>query len=133
MATKDTRFFSRWRGFNDFEFVEEPDICPYAQAFLEWAPQALSLGEDPDIVSINQRKIRLVDKYFDWFSAVPKRHRYHVNPSGHTCIYQVFQQLYYQLRAIELDISPPIIYIPPSPPPPPPPIQFAGIVMPEEE
>ena len=112
------------------EFPDEPEVCRYAQAFSGWAAQALDLGEEPNVVAVNQAKVLLVDKYFDYFSVVPKRHRYHSSPRGHICIFQVFLQYYQQLRALELSLTPPMLFLPPPPPPPP---QIAGIFIGEEE
>ena len=130
MDTKENLFDDSWRRFDDFEFQEPVDVCSYAQAFSDWAARTLDISQNPSVVLVNQAKVLLVDKYYEWYSIVPKRHRYHLSPRGHTCIFQVFLQFYQQLKALELSLTPPLLFLPPPPPPPP---QIAGIFIGEEE
>ena len=132
MDTRQALFETIGRRFDDLEMqVSEPDRrCQYAQPFYDWAVRTLHFGQEPSIVSVNQAKVLLIDKYFDGFSIAPRQHRYHLSPNGHTCIFHVFVQLYQQLRAIELSLTPPMLFIPPPPPPPP---QIAGIFVGEKE
>ena len=129
MSTSRPSIDAIWRRFDDFDLPEpRVDLCPYAQAFHDWAVRAHDLGRDPSIISVKQAKIWLIDKYFDWYSIAPRQHRYHLNPRGHTCIFQVFVEFYQQLRALELSLTPLVlIQSPPPPPPPPPPPRIAGI------
>lgn len=131
MNTERPLFGSIWRRFDDFEFFDEPEeVCRYAQAFADWASQVLDLGHEANLVLVNQGKVLLVDKYFEYFSIVPKRHRYHFSPRGHVCIFQVFIEFYQRLKERELALSPPLLFLPkPSSPPP----QIAGIFIGEEE
>jgi hypothetical protein len=79
-------------------------------------------SNDKGIVAVNQAYVRLITKYFDWRSAVPKAHRNRIGETGHTCIFHVFERAYHQLRVIELTVtSQPLLFLPPEPPPPPPP------------
>ena len=124
-------FRALWSRFDSFEFAEEQtQYCKYAQSLLDWANRELDLSEAVGIVGLNQAKVILVDKYFEYFCIVPKRHRYHLSPSGHTCIFQVYLELYQRLKASELALSPPKLFLP-SPPRPMP--QIAGIFLGEEE
>jgi hypothetical protein len=131
MDTQRPLFDTIWERFDDFEFSEETvRLCRFAQAFSDWASLVLDLGPNPNIVAVNQAKVLLVDKYFEYFSIMPKRHRYHFSPRGHVCVFQVFLQSYQHLKAIELSLTPPMLFLPPPPPPPP---QIAGIFIGEEE
>ena len=139
MNTRRSDFETMWRRFDDLEFSEGPtEVCDYAQGLLGWAAQALDFSQDASVVALNQAKLRLVDKYFDYFSNAPKRHRYHSGPKGHICISHVFRRLYWQLRATELLLTPPMLFLPPlpppplPPPPPPAPVQIAGILFGED-
>lgn len=109
---------------------EERDICPYALQFETWAIE-LVREHGTTLVSINQGKVLLVDRYFEWRATVPTAHRNRVNDQGHICIFHVFDEAYRTFRTRELSIRPPIIFIPePKPPlPPPSPPQIAGIFI----
>lgn len=130
MNTQGLLFDVIWSRFDDFKFSEEPvELCRYARSFSDWAVQVLDVSQD-SIVALNQAKVLLVDKYFEYFSIVPKRHRYHFSPRGHVCIFQVFLEFYQRLKARELALSPPMLFLPVPPSPPP---QIAGIFIGEEE
>jgi len=133
MDTQRPHFDIIWEQFDDFEFSEQPArLCRYAQAFSDWTAQTLDICQDSTIVEVNQAKVLLIDKYFEYFSIVPKRHRYHLSPRGHICIFHVFVQFYQELKALELSLTPPMLFVPPPPPPPPPPPQIAGVFIGEE-
>jgi hypothetical protein len=129
----DTSFDSLWHSHDDFEFGERPaDVCPYAARFGQWADELVANAiKDPDVVGINQSKLLLQDKYFEWRAAVPKAHRNHIGAAGHTCIFQVFEEAYRKLKVVELSLTPPMLFLP-SPPPPTSRPQIAGIFIGEE-
>ena len=93
------------------------EFCEFAQNFLDWGNQLLNSAKKHNIVSINQAKILLLDKFFEWFRYVPRSHRNKMSLKGHICIFQVLVSLYVQLKVIELEITPPLIFDPPQPPP----------------
>lgn len=133
MKESQPLFDNIWRRFDDFEFSDAPvQRCAYAESFFNWAIRMLDLTEDAGVVGLNQAKVLLVDKYFEHFSIAPKRHRYHFSPRGHVCIFQVFLEIYQQIKARELALSPPMLFLPRRTPPSPPP-QIAGIFIGEEE
>ena len=133
MNVQQPLFDTIWNRFDDLEFSREPArLCRYAEAFSDWVVQALDVSQNPNIVAVNQAKVLLVDKYFEFFSVAPKQHRYHFSPSGHVCIFQVFIEFYQRLKTIELSLTPPMLFLPAPPPPPPPPPQIAGIFIGEE-
>jgi len=123
-----------WNGVTNFEIPDQAEnICPYAAAFLNWADRMLESLNNPDVVSINQAKIQLTDKFFEWHSYVPRAHQLRLGVHGHTCIFQVFDKTYEKLHIIELSITPPLIFIPISPPTPPPePPNIAGLFIGED-
>jgi hypothetical protein len=111
---------------------EQPNYCVHAAKFNTWA-QELCVGatQDPSVVKINQGKVLLVDKYMQWKTSVPKRHRLYTG-SGHDCIFHVFETAYDRLRVLELSLTPPMLFVPPPPlppPPPPAPPQIAGVFL----
>jgi hypothetical protein len=127
--SSDPAFEQLWHRHDDFEFSEPgPDYCPYAEQFHGWA-EALwrTATQRATVVSINQAKVLLLDKYFEWRAAVPKAHRNHLSSStGHTCIFYVFEEAYERLKVVELSLAPPMLFLPEPPPPPP---QIAGIFI----
>jgi hypothetical protein len=109
-----------------------PSICPYAQQFRLWAQElGADLGDRPTIVAVNQKKILLVDKYFDWRTVLPKSHRNRTGEHGHRCVWHVFEETYLQLKAVELALTPPLLFLPEKPPRPPKPLppQAGGIFL----
>jgi len=130
----EDRFLSIWNSIRELKIPEPPDdtICMYALRFQEWVNRLLKVLENPDAVSINQAKILLTDKFFDWRRIVPQSHRHRLGLHGHTCVFQVFETAYEKLRFVELGITPPMVFIPKQPPPSRPPINLNGIVLAEE-
>jgi hypothetical protein len=115
---------------------EKQNYCIYARKFSEWSEE-LCVGalSGPSLVSINQAKVLLLDKYMEWGNSVPKKHRTYT-AGGHTCIFHTFIMAYNRLRVVELSLTPPMLFIPPPPlppPPPPPPPQIAGVFIGELE
>jgi hypothetical protein len=54
---------------------------------------------------------------------------------GHRCIFQVFEDAYEKIRFVELDLTPPTIFLQNEPPPVPPlmrPPNIAGIFLGED-
>lgn|GEM_PF-3873397 len=100
---------------------EQPNLCVYARKFNTWAEE-LCVGaiQTPTVVSINQAKVLLLDKYMEWRSFVPKRHRLYTG-NAHICIFHVFEGAYDRLKVVELSLTPPMLFIPEPPPPPLPP------------
>jgi hypothetical protein len=132
----DHWFDERWERYTNIEFLkrereEEDGYCGYARKFSEWVETLPSLvAHKPDILAINQDKVQLLDKYFEWRSYVPKSHRNRTgSKAGHTCIYHVFSETYNTLKVAELSLTPPLLFLPEPPPPPPPSPQIAGIFL----
>ncbi|MCL5960830.1 MAG: hypothetical protein M1358_16275 [Chloroflexi bacterium] len=128
-------FEALWRRFQDFELPdEEPRRCVFAQEFFRWTSQlCLGVAQDPSIVCVNQAKILLLDRYFEWRSFAPKSHRNRLGTNGHNCIFQVFSETYERLKVVELSLTPPMLFLPSPPPPAPAPPQIAGIFIGEAE
>ena len=129
-------FDSLWRRHDNFAFSERTaKTCRYAELFAQWCRELLTAATgNASVISINQSKVLLVDKYFEWRNSVPKSHRNYLgSEGGHVCIFQVFDSAYRQLRAVELALTPPLLFLPAPPPPPPPPPQIAGIFLGEEQ
>lgn len=144
----DSSFGGLWhRNDNEIDFPtqpgqEGPNLCVYAQKFSDWAEQLCGgVLQDPTIVGINQAKVQLLDKFFEWRTFAPKRHRTITaggvsGPTGHTCIFHVFVAAYERLKVVELSLTPPMLFLPPAPtpsPPPPAPPQIAGVFIGEVE
>lgn len=132
--SSESSFESLWNRFEEFELpIEQPAICVYAQTLSEWTTElCANVARAPGIVAVNQSKVLLVDKYFEWRNAVPLSHRNRVGKIGHICIFHVFEKAYERLKVIELALTPPLLFLPEPPPPPPPalpPPQIAGIFI----
>lgn len=85
------------------------NYCVFAQQFAQWAENLVTdAGGSLSLVAIQQAKIQLLDKYFEWRASVPKNHRDRVGSSGHYCIFQVFVSAYDTLRMVELSLTPPL-------------------------
>jgi len=109
-------FEDLWNSGVDFMSDDpEPQWCGPARQFIEWIDtevyQALVSGK-PDVVSINQAKILLADKYFELRSFANWRHRDRLGTRGHTCIYQVFIEALGSLIQAGFLITPPMLFIP---------------------
>ena len=111
--------------------------CPYATKFKQWTEtlyasvgQAVQDDSSGAAVAVNQAKVLLVDKYFEWRSAAPKAHRNRTG-EGHICLFHVFDETYRTLRAVELSLTPPLLFLPPPPaePPPQPVYKLTGIPL----
>ncbi len=77
----------------------------------------MKLLNPPDPVRINQMKLRLLDRYFEWVAVAPKAHRYKTSTQGHLCLYHVFKEAYDKLKALELALTPPMLFVPELPRP----------------
>jgi len=127
-------FTRLWSAVEPFSFPENPmelPWCAYAKQYLASAEDLCArlgaLQSDTErLVAINQAKVRLLDRYYDWKAVVPKAHRIHLGEQGHRCLYLVLCQTYERLRALELSITPPLLFLPE---PPSPPVQVAGIFL----
>lgn len=130
----DDRFQQVWRQITDIEVPESnDDKCFYAQGFAAWVEQLVTGIHGPNVVLVNQAKILLMDKFFEWHRFVPKSHRLRHGLRGHTCIFQVFETGYERLKIIELALTPPLLFLPNNEPPVilPPPI-IGGIFLGED-
>ncbi|MHA1290258.1 MAG: hypothetical protein ACTSPB_22985, partial [Candidatus Thorarchaeota archaeon] len=87
-------------------------ICIYALRFQQWIDQLMKVLDEPDVVIINQAKILLLDKFFEWRRWVPLEHRQRMGIHGHTCVFQVFECAYEKLRFVEMNLTPPMLFIP---------------------
>ena len=127
----EDRFLSIWNSIGKLEIPEpeEDTICIYALRFQEWVERLLRVLENPEVVLINQAKVLLTDKFFDWQRFVPQSHRQRLGIHGHTCVFQVFEAAYEKLRFVELNLTPPMLFLPQPPPAPPRPHNIGGIVF----
>jgi hypothetical protein len=132
----DPSFEDRWERYTSGEFLKrdqaaDDDYCAYARQFAEWTAElAARATQYADAVAINQAKVQLVDKYFEWRAYVPKAHRLRTGRrAGHTCIFHVFVEAYHALKVAELALTPPLLFLPETPPPP----QIAGIFLGETD
>jgi hypothetical protein len=114
-----------WAGYSP---EPEPTYCAYAAKFKQqvevlYASITAAVRQDntnPEqsaraAVAIGQAKVLLVDAYFNWRTAVPKSHRNYTG-SGHICLWHVYEETYRTIRAAELCITPPLLFLPAPPP-----------------
>src|SRR5687768_8135942 len=96
----DSGFAKKWEQYTNFEFVSEEqrkfsNYCAPAQQFAQWAENlVVDVGDSLSLLAIQQAKVQLLDKYFEWRAYVPKSHRDRLGASGHYCIFQVFASAY---------------------------------------
>lgn len=107
-------YFSRlWPENQESLFDGDESLCDHAEDFSAWAEDLVAkVKTEPDQVAVNQAKVQLIDRYFDWRSTVPKSHRNRISETGHTCIFHVFEKTYQALRAIELSLKTTPLVIP---------------------
>lgn len=139
MSYFSAKLSEAWVLHNDFTtpVVEETERltekpCVYAQRFSEQAGEMCNRAvANPSHVLINQTLLQVSKKYWEWYGVVPKTHRTCVEARGHRCIHAVFKQCYELLKALELSLEPPMLYLPTPPVPPPPPVvqTIAGITI----
>lgn len=106
------------KGVGNLEIpVDVIEFCEFARSFMGWGDQLFNDKKEYTLISINQAKIHLIDKFFEWYWYLPRSHRIRLNPKRHICIFQVLVTLYQRLKVIELAITPPLMFVPPEPPP----------------
>lgn len=135
--TSDLSLEELWDGWAPYTAVP---FCPFAQEFEKWADELCSTTEKArTLAAVNVAKVLLTDKYFEWRTFVPRKHRAISSTSGgHTCIWHVFETTYRRIKIMELTISlPPFAPLQqalpaPASPPAPPPIA-TGIYLGETE
>lgn len=78
--------------------------CTHATAFIEWTDDRFGhLGITSSAAELNQVRLELLDKYFDWLQIVPMLHRTTVpTEDAHVCILEVFQASYFYLTDLGL-------------------------------
>ena len=132
----EARFYSIWSGVTDLEIPQPPvkeEMCPFAYGFNAWVEKMLMILDEPSLAKINQAKILLLDKYFEYYRSVPLSHRQRLGPNGHTCIFQVFLSCYERLYIAGLTLVPPILFdVEHFPKPIPPAHQIGGIFFGEQ-
>lgn len=121
MHTKS--FDSIWEGDRfdcPFPTETETSMCIYAQQFQEWVTTLFDRRlQEPSQLAVNQCKVFLLDKYFQYRRSVPQSHKSVGGTGrGHYCIFSVFEYAYSKLHATELDLVPPPIERISKPPPP---------------
>lgn len=125
------RYNSLWESRPPIEFSKPSRaLCKFAEQFSTWAEKLYeAVEQDPSVVFINQAKVLLIDQYFAYYTSVSRSHQDHIgNRNGHKCIYQVFRETYFQLRTIELSLTPPMLFLP-EPQQQPPPVQIPGLFI----
>lgn len=131
----EAKFEVLWnRESNLFDLLQEPERCVFAQRLFDWSSELVaSVSNNASIVFVNQAKVLLLDKYFEWRSFVPKSHRNRLGAIGHSCIFQVFCEAYESLKVVELSLTPPMLFLPQPQPAMTLPPQIAGIFIGEAE
>lgn len=109
----EERFSKIW---NNIPFIVMPEAiensCLYARGFSSWGNQLIKEITEPNIVAVNQAKLQLLDKYFEWYRYVPRAHRLRAGTKGHICVFQVFESAYERLKVLELSLTPPMLFLP---------------------
>src|SRR4051812_23304630 len=100
-------------GFNptyEFQFeLPEPEekICLAARHLGPWVETLChEVEQQRDIVANRQAQLLLLQKFFEWHEALPKRHRHCSGKKRHICVFDVFEQGYHRLRLLALCLEP---------------------------
>lgn len=109
-----------WHRHDDFTVgspEQKEQFCIPAQLFAAWGEGAVqTVLRNPTPISINQCKILLMDKFFAIRADLPKAHRNLASErSLHVCVFQVYERIYYRLRAEEFMLTPPLLFEPVQP------------------
>lgn len=118
MSYQQASFSEMWHRHDDFEFSEpQPDFCPLAAQFSQWAVDLISEVSDRSTeAAVHIGKLLLLDRYWAFYNTVSKVHKNHIGTrEGHVCIFQVFQNAYNALHTLELSLTPPRMNEPPPP------------------
>ncbi len=131
----DTAFDELWGGGAPQSALP---LCSFAEEFEKWAEELCpSIEKARTLAAVNVAKVLLTDKYFEWRTFVPRKHRAISGGGGHTCIWHVFETTYRRIKIVELTISPPpfapLQQALPAPVPPPAPPIATGIFLGEME
>lgn len=131
-------FCDIWNKHEDFEIPDPqaPQLCKYAAEFATWVEEKLVAGLMGDgevevevaVVRVNQAMLQLFKKYCKWYTTVPKSHRERIGDRGHVCIFHVMMANYERLRATELALAPPPLFLRQRPPQPPP-VQMPALFL----
>ena len=94
-----------------FQFDLTPEsekYCAYALQYRVWAQALIERTlTEPTHIGIAQAKVMLLDKYYEWKVTIAKRHG-----KPHRCISDVLDEAYGVVRAAELALTPPQLYLP---------------------
>mgnify|MGYP001145119920 CR=1 FL=1 len=124
-----------WERHNTFAFSEKAEelvSCRYAEQFSRYVEeQYQAAAQNPSHIALNQALLQVCKKYWEWFYVIPKSHRHVVDGRKHRCVHLVFREAYEKLKALEMMLQPPILYLPPPPPPPASPVldRFSGVTL----
>jgi hypothetical protein len=91
--------------------------CSFAEKYYQLLEGICQRAvQSTDLVTINQAKILLLDKFNEWRNFAPRSHQGITNT--HICIFEVFMDQYQHLREAEIQLTPPPLYVPAPPLPP---------------
>jgi hypothetical protein len=131
----ERRFEELWNR-QEFSLPDKELIrCAFAEKLAEHlGPLVTAAIQSRSHIVINQTKVVLLDKFFEWRKFVPEKHR--LLEGDHLCLFEVFETAYEQLKVTELALAPPMLFLPPSSSPAPaspPPPEIGGIFIGERE
>lgn len=82
-----------------------------AQLFGAWAKDMCTTAiQKKDQIALNQAKVLLLDKFFEWRASIPKKQ--------YNDFFAVLEEAYHQVKIAQLSLTPPMLFLP-SPPPQP--------------
>ena len=84
---------------------------PLAQLFAAWAKDMCTPAiQKKDQIALNQAKVLLLDKFFEWRASIPKKY--------YNEFFVVFEAAYHQVKLAQLSLTPPALFLPPPQPQP---------------
>ena len=132
----DTSFEEFWNSHKGVIKTKRPlKRCVLAQKLYDLiTPLCEEAIQSQSLLKINQTKLRIQDAYFSHREMAKGSHRnYMSNRPSHICLYAVYEEAFMTIKNAELQLQPPLLFIPPSEPPAQPPAnpQVAGIFLEE--
>src|SRR5215213_7431933 len=108
----------QWNLFRDWtlEPAEKAQPCAYAQEFATWRDTVCQAAlASTNLIVLNQIRLKVVNRYYEFFVSVPKAHQRCLGSRKHVCIFSVFIETMQLLKEHELRIDPPLLLEPPQP------------------
>ncbi len=96
-----------WRTF--FHPVPDPkrEPCAVAATFAAWTVRVIAQEHAKGTEeSTNRALLQLQMRFWECYRELPSKHKRRISKPDHTCIFQVYEEAYEALRAVQLSLLP---------------------------